>query len=195
LLHKSTLFLWSVVVRVYITLNSVSEIPGFFSSLQYYLSVLVLELSWFTSVVEDNVRPMWHISQSSAVPIFLFWCFFRPKNPVGIWCFILSRLLWVHFLSQTWVSVAGIFFFCYEAHLLLLFLLLSFCFQWEDRMDKGLFRYDVTACETMVTFLNTRLFTLKPRIMVTCFISIYCLNSMYLWRQWISFHTHLEYML
>ncbi len=48
------------------------------------LSVLVLELSWFTSVVEDNVRPMWHISQSSAVPIFLFWFFFRPKNPVGI---------------------------------------------------------------------------------------------------------------
>jgi hypothetical protein len=36
------------------------------------LSVLVLQLSWFTSVVEDNVRPMWHISQSSAVPVFLF---------------------------------------------------------------------------------------------------------------------------
>jgi hypothetical protein len=34
LLHKSTLFLWSVVAWVYITLNSVSEIPVFFSSLQ-----------------------------------------------------------------------------------------------------------------------------------------------------------------
>jgi hypothetical protein len=86
-------------------------------------------------------------------------------------------------------------FFCYKAHLLLLFLLSSFCFQWEDRMDKGLFRYDVTACETMVTFLNTHLFTLQPRIMVTCFMSIYCLNSMYLSRQWISFHIHLEYLL
>ncbi len=92
------------------------------------------------------------------------------------------------------MSVAGIFFFCYKAHLLLLFLLLSFFLQWEDRMDKGLFRYDVTACETMVTFLNTHLFTLQPRIVVTCFIPT-CLNSTYLSRQWISFHTHLEYLL
>jgi hypothetical protein len=25
-----------------------------------------------------------------------------------------------------------------------------FLFQWEDRMQRGLFRYDVTACETKV---------------------------------------------
>jgi len=31
--------------------------------------------------------------------------------------------------------------------------LFTVSWQWEDRMQKGLFRYDVTACETKVGFV------------------------------------------